>query len=395
MHTHKHILISVGEASGDMHAANLVQAVKKLAPDVLFYGMGANLMRNAGVDIVIYANELSIVGLLEVITKFPKIRKAFRIMQNALEHNKPDLLILVDYPGFNLRLAKIAKKAGVKALYFISPKVWAWNQGRIESIKKYVDKMAVIFPFEVDFYKKYQVPVAFVGNPLLEIVKPKLTHEEAQRAFKLSPNCKTIGLFPGSRKSEIKYHLPIMLEAAKLLKNQNPDLQFLLPQASSITLDDLQPYLQASSIKVQVIPNKNYDVMQVCDAIIAASGTVTLEIAIMTIPEVIIYKKSWLEYQIAKRVIKIPYIGLCNILANKKIVQELLQYDATPENIAKEIEKILNDANYREEMIANLANTKNLLKDTEQENLAELIITLLHPTIQHQPIDHAAKSFDR
>lgn len=377
MGTHKQILISVGEASGDMHAANLVQTVKKLAPDVLFYGMGANLMRNAGVDIIIDTNELSIVGLLEIITKFPKIRKAFRIMQNALEHNKPDLLILVDYPGFNLRLAKIAKKAGVKVLYFISPKVWAWNQGRIEIIKKYVDKMAVIFPFEVDFYKKHQVPVAFVGNPLLEIVKPKLTHEAAERAFHLEPNCKTIGLFPGSRKSEIKYLLPIMLGTAKLLKNQNPNLQFLLPQASSITLDDLQPYLQASSIKIHVIPNQSYDVMQVCDAIIAASGTVTLEIAIMTVPEVIIYKKSWLEYQIAKRVIKIPYIGLCNILANKKIVQELLQYDATPKNIAKEIEKILNDANYREEMIANLTNTKNLLKSTEQENMGELIIALL------------------
>lgn len=377
MHTHKHILISVGEASGDMHAANLVQAVKKIAPNIQFYGMGANLMRNAGVDIIIDANDLSIVGGLEVITKFPKIRKAFRIMQNALEHNKPDLLILVDYPGFNLRLAKIAKKAGIKVLYFISPKIWAWNQGRVEIIKKYVDKMAVIFPFEVDFYKKFQVPVTFVGNPLLEIVKPKLTREAAQQAFLLDPNYKTIGLFPGSRKSEIKYLLPIMLEAAKLLKNQNPNLQFLLPQAGSITLDDLQPYLQASSTKIQVIPNQNYDVIQVCDAIIAASGTVTLEIAIMTIPEVIVYKKSWLEYQIAKRVIKIPCIGLCNIIANKKIAQELLQYDATPENIAKETEKILNDANYREEMIANLANTKNLLKGAKQENIAELIISTL------------------
>jgi lipid-A-disaccharide synthase len=377
MHIHKQILISVGEASGDMHATNLVQAVKKIAPNIHFYGMGANLMRSVGVDIIIDANDLSIVGGLEVITKFSKIRKAFRIMQNALEYNKPDLLILVDYPGFNLRLAKMAKTTGIKVLYFISPKVWAWNQGRIEIIKKYVDKMAVIFPFEVDFYKKYQVPVAFVGNPLLEIVKPKLTREAGELAFHLDPNCKTIGLFPGSRKSEIKYLLPIMLETAKLLKNKNPNLQFLLPQASSITLDDLQLYLQASSIKVQVIPNQNYDVMQVCDAIIAASGTVTLEIAIMTIPEVIIYKKSWLEYQIAKRVIKIPYIGLCNILANKKIVQELLQYDATPENIAKEIEKILNDANYREEMIANLTNTKNLLKGAKQENIAELIISTL------------------
>ena len=373
----KHILISVGEASGDMHAANLIQEVKKIAPNTQFYGMGANLMHDAGVDIIVDASELSIVGGLEVITKFSKIREAFRIMQDALLHNKPDLLILVDYPGFNLRLAKFAKKAGVKVLYFISPKIWAWNQGRVEIIKKYVDMMAVIFPFEVDFYKKFGVPAIFVGNPLLKMVKPKLTCDAAKQAFHLDPSCKTIGLFPGSRKSEINYLLPIMLAAAKLLKNNNPNLQFLLPQANSITLNDLQPYLQSSPIKVRIIKDQNYDVMQVCDAIIAASGTATLEIAIMAIPQVIIYKKSWLEYQIARHLIKIPYIGLCNILANKKIVQEFLQYDATPENITREIEKILNDANYRKEMVTNLAQTKKLLESDKQENIAELVLKIV------------------
>ena len=373
----KHILISVGEASGDMHAANLIQEVKKIAPNTQFYGMGANLMHDAGFDIIVDASELSIVGGLEVITKFSKIREAFRIMQDALLHNKPDLLILVDYPGFNLRLAKFAKKAGVKVLYFISPKIWAWNQGRVEIIKKYVDMMAVIFPFEVDFYKKFGVPAIFVGNPLLKMVKPKLTCDAAKQAFHLDPSCKTIGLFPGSRKSEINYLLPIMLAAAKLLKNNNPNLQFLLPQANSITLNDLQPYLQSSPIKVRIIKDQNYDVMQVCDAIIAASGTATLEIAIMAIPQVIIYKKSWLEYQIARHLIKIPYIGLCNILANKKIVQEFLQYDATPENITREIEKILNDANYRKEMVTNLAQTKKLLESDKQENIAELVLKIV------------------
>ncbi|MEI8054850.1 MAG: lipid-A-disaccharide synthase [bacterium] len=371
---HKNILISVGEPSGDMHAADLVQAVKKIVPNTKFYGMGGNLMRDAGVDIIIDAGELSIFGGLEIITKLSKIRQAFRIMQDALLRNKPDLLILVDYPGFNLRLAEFAKEAGVKILYYISPKIWAWNQGRIEIIKKYVDIMAVIFPFEVDFYKKLGMPVIFVGNPLLKTVKPKLTHDAARQSFHLDPNCKTIGLFPGSRKSEIKYLLPIMLIAAKLLKNQNPNLQFLLPQANSITLDDLQPYLQSSPVKIRIIKDQNYDVMQVCDAIIAASGTATLEIALMAIPQVIIYKKSWLEYQIARHLIKIPYVGLCNILANKKIVQEFLQYDATPNNIAKEIEKILNDANYREEMIANLIQTKKLLESDKQKNIAELVL---------------------
>lgn len=372
----KHILISVGEASGDMHAANLVQAVKAITPNTHFYGMGASLMQSADVDIIVDANELSIVGGLEIITKFAKIRQAFRIMQDALLHNKPDLLILIDYPGFNLRLAKFAKKAGVKVLYYISPKIWAWNQGRVEIVKKYVDMMAVIFPFEVEFYKKFGVPATFVGNPLLEMVKPKLTRDAAKQAFNLDPNYKTIGLFPGSRKSEIKYLLPIMLKAAELLKKQNPNLQFLLPQANSITLDDLQPYLQSNSIEIRIIKDQNYDVMQVCDAIIATSGTATLEIAIMAIPQVIIYKKSWLEYQIARHLIKIPYIGLCNILADKKIVQEFLQYDATPENIATEIAKILTNASYRKEMIANLNQTKKLLESDKQENIAELVMQL-------------------
>ena len=371
----KNILISVGEASGDMHATNFVQAVKKIAPNTKFYGMGGSSMRNAGVDIIFDASsELSIMGWLGIILKFSKIYKAFRIMQHALKRNKPDLLILVDYSGFNLRLAKFAKKSGVKVLYFIGPKIWVWNQGRIKIIKKYVDMMAVIFPFEIDLYKKFQIPVTFVGNPLLELVKPKLTQEVARQAFNLDPNCKTVGLFPGSRKNEIKRLLPVMLAAAELLKKQNPNLQFLLPQASSITTDDLKPYLQSSSIKIKIIKNQNYDVMQVCDAIIAASGTATLEIAIMATPLVIIYKTSWLEYQIAKLVIKVPYVGLCNILANKEIARELLQYDATPKNISTEIEQILYNPNYRDKMMLDLAKTKKLLAHDEQEDIAKLII---------------------
>jgi lipid-A-disaccharide synthase len=372
----KNILISAGEASGDMHAANLVQKVKKIAPDMRFYGMGGDLMRNAGADVIVDANSLSIIGLLEIITKFFKLLAAFRAMKRALFRDKPDLLILVDYPGFNLRLAKVAKKAGIKVLYFISPKVWAWNQGRVKTIKESVDMMAVIFPFEVDFYKKWQVPATFVGNPLLEIVKPKLARENALKEFHLDPNHKTVGLFPGSRKGEIKRLLPIMLETAKLLKEHDPNLQFILPQASSISIDDLQPYLQTSSIEVRIVKNQNYDAMQVCDAIIAASGTVTLEIAIMGIPLTIIYKISWLEHQIAKLLVKIPYIGLCNIVSNKQIAQELLQDDATPENIAREIDKTLHDSDYRQKMINNLTKTKDLLESNEQENLAELAIKM-------------------
>lgn len=373
----RNILISAGELSGDMHAANLVQSVKKTAPNIRFYGMGADLMQKAGVDIVVDAKKLSIIGGLEIIIKFAKIWRAFHLMKRALYHDKPDLLILVDYPGFNLRLAKIAKKAGIKVLYFISPKVWAWNQDRVHVIKQCVDMMAVIFPFEVDFYQKWQVPVKFVGNPLLKLVVPKLTVPEARELFKLDLNCRTVGLFPGSRLSEIKRLLPVMVKTAEILKDNNPNIQFLLSQASSITDEDLKPYLQSSTVNIQVIAGKNYDVMQVCDAIIAASGTTILEITLIGTPLVIIYKMAWLESLIARRLIKIPYIGLCNILANKKIAAELLQGDATPKKISQEIEKILNDNIYRDEMINNLKMVKKSLETKEQEDVSLLVLKMI------------------
>jgi len=373
----KHILISAGEASGDMHAAKLIQTLQKQYPDIQFYGMGASLMQNAGAKLIVDANELSVIGLLEIITKFKAIKQAFNIMEKALKDDKPDLLILVDYPGFNLRLAKAAKKYGIKVLYFISPKVWAWNQRRVKIIKKYVDIMAVIFPFEVDFYKQFAIPAVFVGNPLLDLTKPKLSREQAIIDFDLDIKYKTIGLFPGSRKSEIRRLLPTMLGAAKILKHQNPDIQFILPQASSISAEYLNQFLQFSPVEVKVISGQNIDVMQVCDAIIAASGTATLEIAIMGIPLVIIYKTSWIEYLLAKMVIKIPYIGLCNILMQKKIVQELLQNDATAPKIAYEVNRLLNDIDYRQEMLDNFCEIKTVLANDDRKEITQIITDLI------------------
>lgn len=373
----KRVLISVGEASGDMHAANLVKSVKKLNLNVEFFGMGGNLMQKAGVDTIVDAKSLSLIGALEIITKFFKILRAFFTMKKALYKDKPDLLILVDYPGFNLRLAKAAKKAGVKVLYYISPKIWAWHQSRIKIIKKCVDMMAVIFPFEVDFYGKWQVPVKFVGNPLLKSIDSKLPIEEAYKLFDINKEEEVVGLFPGSRSSEIEKLLPVMLEAIKIIKKQNPRVRFLLPQASSISDSKLQKHLELSEIPVQVVKGQNIDVMQVCDAIITASGTATLEIALIGTPLVIIYKLSPLEYQLAKRFIKIPYVGLCNILAGKEVAKELLQHDATPEKIAVEISKILGDKLYRNVMKDALSNIKKSLKNNSQEDLAQVVLEML------------------
>ncbi|MDR1012328.1 MAG: lipid-A-disaccharide synthase [Coxiellaceae bacterium] len=375
----KRILISAGELSGDIHASILVKEITKLSPKTAFYGMGGKLMQESGVDILVDSSDLNIIGGIEIISKLIKLILALLTMRNSIRHKskRPDLLILVDYPGFNLLLAKIAKRVGVKVLYYISPKIWAWNRGRVQIIKKYVDIMAVIFPFEVEFYKKYGIPVYFVGNPLLKKVVPKLSKETAKQIFNLNPNCKIIGLFPGSRHSEIRRLLPIMLKAAQILKNKDPTLQFLLSQASSITDNDLLPYLQVSPIKPKIISGQNYDAMQVCDVIIAASGTITLEITLMNVPLVIIYTMSWIEYQLAKNLIKIPYVGLCNILANKKIAPELLQKEASPIKIANTVCTILSNKKLYRQIKIDLQNVKKYLQNKEKIDISKVIMEVL------------------
>jgi lipid-A-disaccharide synthase len=373
--TYTHIFIVAGEPSGDLHASNLVAQLKELMPsaNLKFRGMGGDLMRRAGVELVVDAASLALIGVIEVIRHIGKIYRAMQAIKRDLIANRPQLLILVDYPGFNLRLAKIAKKLGIKVLYYISPKVWASRPGRIKQIKRYVDMMAVIFPFEVELFRKAGVPVTLVRHPLLDIVKPTMERHAAQQAFNLDAQKLTIGLFPGSRKNEIRRLLPVMLEAAQQIRQRHPDVQFILPLAASLRDEDIAPYLLAdsgntprskprpspsSALNVKVIKNLQHDVANVCDAIIAASGTATLEIALLGVPLVIIYKLAAISYWLMRWVVTIPYVGLCNIVAEKKIVQELLQHDATSAKISAEICKILEDANYRSTMINELRQVK-------------------------------------
>lgn len=339
-------MIVAGEASGDLHGANLVKEALKKDPSLSFFGIGGSMMRAAGVEILVDASEIAVVGLVEIISHFPVIRHAFNLLKKIIRSNPPDLVILIDYPGFNLRIAETAKKARVKVLYYISPQVWAWRVGRVKKMGKVIDRMAVVFPFEVSYYEKEGIPVTFAGHPLVDSVHPSMTREEAQRKFGLDPVGKTIGLFPGSRISEIKNLLPVILESAGLLKKRFPDAQFILPLASSLKRSDIDPFLDSTAIDVTVIEGMGYDVMQVCDAAITVSGTVTLEIAMIGIPMVIIYKVAPLTYTIAKRLIKVDHIGLCNIVAGERIVKELIQDDASPEKIADEITEILTDAGY-------------------------------------------------
>lgn len=351
-------MIVAGEASGDLYGATLAAELRSLLPATRFYGMGGDCMRRAGVETQVDANEMAVMGLVEVVGHLPVIYKNFNILKKQLLTGRPQLLILIDYPDFNLRLAKIAKKAGIKVLYFISPQVWAWRSGRVKGIGRVIDMMAVLFPFEVPFYRDAGIPVSFVGHPLLDMVRPSMGQTEALYSFGLDASRRTVGLFPGSRKSEIAKLLPDILAAAKLLKGRFPELQFLLPLASSLRHEDIAPQLEGCGLDIKVVSGRNHDVMAACDAAISVSGTVTMELALVGTPMVIIYRVSPFSYQVGKRVIKVPHIGICNIVAGKGVARELIQHEVTPEAMAEEIGKILTSDAYARRMRRDFAEVR-------------------------------------
>ena len=379
----KNIMISAGEASGDFHAANLVKALHKIDPTIHVNGMGSDKMREAGVELLYDCREIAVMGIIEVLAKWGTIMGALDILKKSLANNPPDLLILVDYQEFNMKLAKAAKKLGIKVMFYIGPQVWAWRSHRVKKIGRHIDMMAVLFPFEEDFYKKAGVPVRFVGNPLVDEVKTSMSLEEAQKTFNLVSSLKTIGLFPGSRKSEIFRILPTLLESAQKVFDQYPDSQFIIPVASTINMDSVQPLLDRYTLPIKIVHSHIHDVMNCCDAIVTASGTVTLETALMTTPMVIVYKMSGFSYNIMKRLITIDHIGLPNILAGREIVKELLQENANSESISNEILKMLTDNEYHQQIVTDLEAVRNKLGDSGgSERVANLAYEMLSPNFQ-------------
>lgn len=377
------IMMVAGEASGDHHGAAVAAALRERLGNVDIFGMGGVRMREAGVRTLVDAAEMAVVGLVEVVAHFPTIYRAFSLLAGILKCQPPDLLILIDYPDFNLRLAKVAKKHGVKVLYFISPQVWAWRAGRVHTIGRRVDHMAVVFPFEVPFYERAGVPVTFVGHPLLDSVRSTAERSVLQREFGLDPARPTVGIFPGSRRSEIRSLFPTILETARLLRERHPDLQFVLPLATSLTRADLEPHLTEAGLPVTTIPARSHDAMELCDAIVTVSGTVTLEIALMGVPMVIIYKVSPLTYEIGRRLIRVDHIGLCNIVAGERVVPELIQHDAEPGRIAVEIERILDDREYAAAMTAKLKGVRDMLGTGGcSRRVAQLSAEMLAPGVK-------------
>ena len=376
----KRIMIVAGEASGDLHAAKLVKSVQKKHPDCYFYGIGGADMRAVGVETLVDSSELAVVGIIEVLAHRKIIFGTLNRLRELLRTDPPDLLILTDYPDFNLRLAKTAKEYGVKVLYYISPQVWAWRQGRVKTIRERVDMMAVVFPFEEEFYKKHNVPVRFVGHPLLGEVEPSKSRSELLKEFNLDETRPVIGLFPGSRKSEIKRLLNVILQSAQKLKRQKSELQFILPVASTLNVNEFTAHITKTGLDIKVIEQRPYDAIEMSDAIITVSGTVTLEIALLKTPMVIINKLSWLSYALVSRMLKIDSIGLCNIIAGMNIVPELLQKDATVENITAEINKILDNDSHATQMQRDLSKINDLLDSDKKVEISDVVIEMLANT---------------
>ncbi len=327
----KTVFLVAGEASGDLHGANLVRAMKRSAPDLSVVGIGGPHLREAGMEILIDASSLSVVGITEVIAHLPVVLESLNTMKRYLRDMRPDLVVLIDYPDFNLRIAKEAKRLGLPVFYYISPQIWAWRETRVRIIRERVDHMAVILPFEAPFYERHGVPVTFVGHPLMDTELGHLPIDEAPQA---KDDGSVIGLLPGSRIGEIRKLLPVMRDTARLLTRQNPSIRFLLSQAPGIPDDLLQSTLpEEGTLRIETSRNL-LDIFRRSTLVIAASGTVTLQAAIAGVPMIIVYKVSPLSYTLGKMLIRVPFIGLINLIAGKPIVPERIQQDANPRNLA-------------------------------------------------------------
>ncbi len=335
-------------------------------------------MRLAGININYDASGIGVIGVIEVIKHYAEINRALYTMKKLLREERPDLLVCVDYKEFNFKLARYAKEIGIKVLFYVSPQVWAWRPGRVKQYGAVIDMMAVIFPFEVPYYEKENVPVRYVGHPSVDKVRPHLSKDEGFRVFGLGKSKPIVGILPGSRRNEIERMLPVMLDAAHKLQNKFPGIHFLLPQADSIPDTLIDSHVKSARLMLTVIKKKPYDVIQCCDAIMTTSGTASLEIALLGVPMVIAYKLAPLTYWLGRWLVKTPYIGLPNIILGKAAVKELIQHDATADNLAAEITRLLQENSYAEIVRTDLVRVKELLGEGGgSKNMALLALEML------------------
>jgi lipid-A-disaccharide synthase len=354
------ILIVAGENSGEKHGAALVSQFKRLQPSLSFYGIGGKHMAAQGVSLLYSVEELAIVGIFEVITHLLRIRKIFQRIKNETIEKRPVAAVLIDSPDFNLRLARHLKKLSIPVLYYISPTVWAWRKKRLNTIKKAVDKMLLIFPFEEKIYAEHGIPATYVGHPLKERVKITSTKDEFFQRHRLDPEKKIVAILPGSRKSEVKFHMPVLIQAIKKLE-QEFQSQFVLPLAENLQEDYLRSYLKDLPTHVTILPYDGYDAMAYSDIALSSCGTANLEAALLGTPVVAFYRLSPLTYYSGIKLMKIDQFSIVNILAGKKIIPELIQRDFTVENILDETRKIFLSQRVRSEIKAEYEKISNAL----------------------------------
>jgi lipid-A-disaccharide synthase len=376
-HRMQPIMIVAGEASGDAHGARLVRALRKKNPHFFFCGIGGQALRAEGVRVVLDAEALSVVGITEVLSKLASLRRGIRLAKMILRSLHPDLLILIDFPDFNLHLAKTAKNLGIPTLYYVSPQIWAWRSGRVRQIKRRVDHMAVILPFETRFYRRHNVPATFVGHPLLDFhTYPK--HRPEKDPVDAKPVI--IGLFPGSRSEEVIRHLPPMLAAAQILSARYPDAAFIVSVAASIDESQLAAVLSTWALpdKLELARADVNAIFERCTLIVAVSGTVTLEAAIWGVPMVIVYKVSLLSYWLGRLMIRVNHIGLVNLIFGETVVPELIQDDVSPRKIADQVSRLLADPGSRKRMRDRLMLVRNLLGGPgASQRVADIALNLL------------------
>ena len=380
-------MIVAGEASGDLYGAGFVRSLKKRIPELKVSGMGGDRMRTEGVEILTDIKEVSVVGITEVISNLGRIKKALSLLKNRLAKERPDALILIDFPDFNLRLAKKAKAVGIPVIYYISPQVWAWRPNRVKKIVRFVDKMLVAFPFEVDIYRKAGLDCEFVGHPILDELSGQIPlsppllkgdsgglKEEGMKRYNLDPERPVLALLPGSRKREVEVLLPIMLETLDLLNSTG--IQAIIPVAPTVDFYIVKDMIKGRDIVLT--KGEVQEVLSLSDAAIIASGTATLQAAIKGVPMVIVYKLSPITYLLGKVLVKVKNIGIVNILSGREIVPELIQSDAKPEKIAGVIKKILEDSLYGEKMKKDLLDVREKLGSPgASDRAAEAVIGLI------------------
>ncbi|MBR4155352.1 MAG: lipid-A-disaccharide synthase [Bacteroidales bacterium] len=370
--------IIAGEASGDLHGANLIASIKKKDPRAKIRAWGGDLMKKQGATLVKHYRDLAFMGFVEVLLHLKTILKNLSFCKKDIKRFAPDAIILIDYPGFNIKVAKFAHKLGIKVYYYISPQVWAWKKRRVYTLKKVVDKMLVILPFEKSFYDEYDVESHFVGHPLLdELSKVKSVNKKLfVKQNNLDSKKEIIALLPGSRKQEVSRMLEVMLEVV----NMFPDYQFVVACAPSLPEEYYKKLVGDGN--VNLVFNKTYQLLQVASAALVTSGTATLETALFYVPEVVCYKGSKISYHIAKKLIKVKYISLVNLIMNKPVVKELIQNDLTPENISAELRQMLSDSNRQRALLEDYEELRYLLGNAgASDNAASVIISDLKKSI--------------